>query len=100
VDTREAMYVGDNPRADVEPAKRLGMVSVWMRRSGRHTLEPQMPQPDYQIRNFHELRDLLVRDFNVKLASEALKAPAEPMRAKRGKETRPGEDQSVGAADD
>ncbi|HKD99939.1 MAG TPA: TIGR02253 family HAD-type hydrolase [Planctomycetota bacterium] len=67
VDPREAMYVGDNPKNDLEPAKALGMVSVWMRRSGRHHLEPGMSQPDYQIKNFHELRDLLVRDFGVKV---------------------------------
>ncbi len=67
VDPREAMYVGDNPVMDVAPAKSLGMVSIWMRRSGRHVLDAALPAPDYQIRNFHELRDLLVRDFGVRL---------------------------------
>jgi putative hydrolase of the HAD superfamily len=67
VDPREAMYVGDNPKNDLEPAKVLGMVSVWMRRSGRHQLETGAAPPDYQIRNFHELRDVLVRDFGVRL---------------------------------
>lgn len=90
VDPREAMYVGDNPRADVEPAKRLGMVSVWMRRSGRHTLEPSMPQPDYQIRNFHELRDLLVRDFHVALSSRTLSLTSEDM-GPTGRATPPGD---------
>ncbi|MBI3819663.1 MAG: TIGR02253 family HAD-type hydrolase [Planctomycetes bacterium] len=77
IEPREAMYVGDNPKADVEPAKKLGMVSVWMRRSGRHTLEPNAPQPDYQIRNFHELRDLLLKDFNVNFPSAGLRTPGE-----------------------
>lgn len=77
IDPKEAMYVGDNPKADVEPAKRLGMVSVWMRRSGRHTLDPGMPQPDYQIRNFHELRDLLLKDFHINFHSAGLCSPGE-----------------------
>ncbi|MFN0207697.1 MAG: TIGR02253 family HAD-type hydrolase [Planctomycetota bacterium] len=67
VDPKEAMYVGDHPTSDVEPTKRLGMVSVWMRRSGRHALESCPAKPDYQIRNFHELRDVLVRDFGIEL---------------------------------
>lgn len=99
VDPREAMYVGDNPRADVEPAKKLGMVSVWMRRSGRHALEPHMPQPDYQIRNFHELRDVLVRDFRVALPSETLAAAPEP-RGRRARDARPGDEGSVAASEE
>ena len=77
VDPIQAMYVGDNPRSDVAPVKSLGMVSVWIRRSGRYHLEPGDPQPDYQIRNFHELRDVLVRDFGVKLGSSTLSAGGE-----------------------
>src|SRR5262245_1544467 len=77
VDPIQAMYVGDNPRSDVVPVKALGMVSVWIRRSGRYHLEPGDPQPDYQIRNFHELRDVLVRDFGVKLGSSTLSSGGE-----------------------
>jgi putative hydrolase of the HAD superfamily len=85
IDPREAMYVGDNPRSDVEPTKRLGMVSVWMRRSGRHTLEQGSAEPDYQIRNFHELRDVLTRDFGVQFTSVGLCTPGEPVsRPARG----------------
>jgi len=73
----EAMYVGDNPRADVEPCRAIGMVTVWHQRSGRFEIGPEDPQPDYRIRNFHELRDLLVRDYGLKLPEPAAtRAPA------------------------
>ncbi|MBL8694145.1 MAG: TIGR02253 family HAD-type hydrolase [Planctomycetes bacterium] len=78
VDPKEAMYVGDNPTLDVYPSQSLGMVSVWMRRSGRHSLPPNGGKPDYQIRNFHELRDALVRDFQVPLSSAGLSATELP----------------------
>jgi putative hydrolase of the HAD superfamily len=91
VDPREAMYVGDNPRADVEPAKKLGMVSVWMRRSGRHVLEAGMPKPDYQIRNFHELRDVLVRDFHVTLTSQTLDSIGDGRSAAKARAAKPGD---------
>lgn len=90
VDPREAMYVGDNPKSDVEPTKQVGMVSVWMRRSGRHILEGGACKADYQIRNFHELRDVLVRDFHISLSSPGLAAAGE---APRGRESKPHSDE-------
>jgi hypothetical protein len=74
------------------------MVSVWMRRSGRHALEPAMPKPDYQIRNFHELRDVLVRDFGVNLTSQALDSIGDPGRPSKTKAGKPGDDTAVADA--
>ncbi len=64
---QEAMYIGDNPENDIYPPKKLGMVSCWHHRAAKYKLSPYGPQPDYKIRNFHELRDILVRDFQIKL---------------------------------
>jgi len=63
----EAMYVGDSLENDVAPCRRIGMTTVWHQRSGRFQSLDGIPEPDYRIRNFHELRDILVRDFGVKL---------------------------------
>ncbi|HET6202804.1 MAG TPA: TIGR02253 family HAD-type hydrolase [Planctomycetota bacterium] len=81
----EAMYVGDNPRGDVEPCRTIGMTTVWHQRSGRFEIGPHDPQPDYRIRNFHELRDILVKDFGVELpepASTPGRAGRRPSRAR------------------
>ena len=75
----EAMYVGDNPRGDVDPCRAIGMTTVWHQRSGRFEIGPDDPQPDYRIRNFHELRDILVKDFAVELPEPA-SGPARPPR--------------------
>lgn len=64
---QEIMYIGDNPENDIFPPKKLGMITCWHRRVTKYSLSASQPQPDYQIRNFHELRDILVKDFGVKL---------------------------------
>lgn len=67
VPSEEAMYVGDNPVNDVFPPRQIGMLTCWHRRSGKFKLPAGGPQPDFQIRNFHELRDILVKDFGIRL---------------------------------
>ncbi len=57
------MYVGDNPTNDIDPAAEVGLITVHNRRSGRHTEELGVRTPDYTIRNFYELRDMLRVDF-------------------------------------
>lgn len=63
----EALYVGDNPSKDVAPAKKVGMWTAWMVRSGRHRNEiPEVP-PDYRVENFEELSEILKTDFGIPL---------------------------------
>ena len=59
------MYVGDNPKHDVDPCNELGMITVWNRRSGRHSRMQGATEPTYTIRDFYELRDILRTDFGV-----------------------------------
>lgn len=54
----DIVYVGDDPHADVEGARRAGMHAVWMDRTGRPwpaALEP----PLHSVRDLHELAVLL-----------------------------------------
>jgi len=65
LEASRTMYVGDNPLHDVDPCNELGMITVWNRRSGRHSRVQGATQPSYTIRDFYELRDILRTDFGV-----------------------------------
>ena len=67
LEASQAMYVGDNLENDVAPPKSLGMVTVWMRISGRHTLREPDPvtMPDHTIESFEELRALLRETYSL-----------------------------------
>lgn len=51
----EAMYVGDDPVNDIDPAKALGMSAVLMKRGGKHLTRYGRLKPDYQVDNFRQL---------------------------------------------
>ena len=51
------LFVGDNPLADIEGAKRFGMKTAWVRR-GRQFPDDLHP-PDYVVDHVSELRDVL-----------------------------------------
>ena len=53
----QVMFVGDNPRADIDGAKRFGMKTAWVRR-GRQFPDGFLP-PDHIIDHVTELRDVL-----------------------------------------
>jgi len=59
------IYVGDNPVHDVDPCNALGMITVFNRRSGRHSRQKGSTEADYTIKDFYELRDILRSDFGV-----------------------------------
>ncbi len=61
----ETMYVGDHPEHDVDPCNELGMITVWNRRSGKHSRSRGRTKPDYEIRDFYDLRAILRQDFGV-----------------------------------
>ncbi len=61
------MYVGDHPENDVDPCNSLGMITVWNRRSGRHSRTKGKSKPDYEIRDFYDLRSILREDFGLSL---------------------------------
>ncbi len=53
----QVMFVGDNPIADIDGAKRFGMKTAWVRR-GRPFPNDLQP-PDYAVDHVAELRDVL-----------------------------------------
>ncbi len=55
----QVMFVGDNPRADIDGAKRFGMKTAWVRR-GRQFPDDLLP-PDHIVDHAAELRGI-VRD--------------------------------------
>ncbi len=63
----QAMYVGDHPQHDIDPCNELGVITVWNRRSGKHSETPGRSKPDYEIRDFYDLRDILRQDFGLDL---------------------------------
>ncbi len=62
----EVMYVGDNPKNDIAPPKRLGWVTVWAKRAARHSPGPG-EEPDHTIGSFEDLRELLIARYGVAL---------------------------------
>lgn len=55
----EAVFVGDNPVADIHGAQQVGMKAVLRLLDHRETVIPPEIQPDGQIRTLHELLPLL-----------------------------------------
>ena len=58
VGAEEAIYVGDTLYDDILGAKGVGMRAVWINRHGG-SADPQLPDPDYEIRSLNELPGLL-----------------------------------------
>ena len=54
----QVMFVGDNPRADIDGAKRFGMKAAWVRR-GRRFPDDLQP-PDYIVDHVSELTNIPV----------------------------------------
>jgi putative hydrolase of the HAD superfamily len=70
------VYVGDRPRSDIDPPNQLGMVTVQLKRGGRHEREESRTKPVYEVRDFVELGAILVRDFGFP-AREMARTPSE-----------------------
>jgi len=60
-----AMYVGNDPVNDIDPANSAGMVTVRVLRETRLPRRKGKTKPDYTILGFQELLALLKRDFAV-----------------------------------
>ena len=53
----QVMFVGDNPLADIDGAKRFGMKAAWVRRSRPYP--PDLQPPDHVIDRVTEVRDIV-----------------------------------------
>jgi putative hydrolase of the HAD superfamily len=60
------MYVGDNPTHDIDPCNREGWLTVRSTRSGRHTAETGETTPHWEVKDFFELRRILVDEFGLR----------------------------------
>lgn len=67
VSPKQAMYVGDHPVHDIDPCNALGMMTVLVKRGGRHGGEPGKSKPTHEVREFGELAEILVKDYGVEL---------------------------------
>jgi putative hydrolase of the HAD superfamily len=65
VEPAEALYVGDHPLQDIDPANRLGMITVHVRR-GRHAPERGKSSPTHAVRDFKELLTVLRKHYSVR----------------------------------
>ena len=52
---QNAIFVGDNPEADIIGASQFGIDSVWVKRKEQHT----KAKPDFIIEDLRELRDII-----------------------------------------
>ena len=64
------MYIGDNPKNDVDPPNRIGMVTVRLRRSGKHLEEKSETPARYDVTGFAEIEAILARDFGLTLGGD------------------------------
>ncbi|MGE4619891.1 MAG: TIGR02253 family HAD-type hydrolase [Planctomycetota bacterium] len=60
----ECVYVGDNPKMDIDPANEIGMVTVLVQREDRFRDLQGETSPDHVIHNFWDLSEIL-RDHGV-----------------------------------
>ncbi|MHC4959677.1 MAG: TIGR02253 family HAD-type hydrolase [Planctomycetota bacterium] len=66
----EAIYVGDNPLMDIDPAKEAGLVACLRRGSGKYGEVQSRHEPDYTIANFYQLLEILKERFGVEVRDE------------------------------
>lgn len=67
IEPREVVYVGDNPQTDIDPPNSIGMITVLNLRSEKIYPESRSSRPHYKIKNFHDLLQILKRDFQMNL---------------------------------
>ncbi len=58
------LFVGDNPLADIDGAKRFGMKAAWVRRGRR--FPDDLQSPDYVVDHVAELREVLRKSAHSK----------------------------------
>ncbi len=67
VKPQEAMYVGDNPAHDIDPANSIGMITVLNRRSPKVVLVHGQTTPRHEIYDFWDLLKLVREEYGVRV---------------------------------
>jgi len=62
---QEAMYVGDHPTHDIDPANKAGLITIFYQRGGKHTFEEGETKPAATIRDMMELIFLLKEKYKI-----------------------------------
>ncbi|MFH1227045.1 MAG: TIGR02253 family HAD-type hydrolase [Planctomycetota bacterium] len=59
----QALYVGDHPLNDIDPANKIGMITVLLSRGdNKHLFIKSKTKPDYRINNFRQLLKIIKLD--------------------------------------
>jgi len=67
IEPEHVMYIGDNPRFDIDPPNRIGMVTVRNRRSGKFLQSEGETKPDFEIQSFWDLLAILREHFQIEV---------------------------------
>ncbi len=67
IEASSAMYIGDNPTYDIDPANSIGMITVRNRRSGKFLDSEGKSRADFEIQSFWDLLAILRERFHVKV---------------------------------
>lgn len=67
----EVMYVGNDPRMDIDPPNKLGMITVRVSRPEIKTHPPGETEPDHTISTFDELGNILKTEYGIAPSAEA-----------------------------
>ena len=65
VKPNEVIYFGDNPPHDIDPPNQIGMITVLVRKGGKHNHLKSHTQPRYEIQSFKEFLSILEKDFYI-----------------------------------
>lgn len=65
ISPKEAMYVGDRPTHDIDPANEAGLITVFYQRGGKYTYEKGRTQPHTTISDMMELISLLKEKYKI-----------------------------------
>jgi putative hydrolase of the HAD superfamily len=67
----ESIMVGDHPLLDIDSAKLAGLHTIWVKRGGKYANTDGKSVPDYEIRDFWDLMEVLRDDFGFELTSSS-----------------------------
>ncbi len=65
VDPAEALYVGDNPEKDVDPAHEAGLMTCLRRGKGKHGRSRGRQKADFVVEDLRELLPRLEERFGI-----------------------------------
>ena len=61
----DCIYVGDQPRLDIDPANAVGMVTVRILREGTNRDDVGETEPTHVVENFWDLAEILAETYGI-----------------------------------